>query len=30
VAVVTMLATRSMIATMVIGMGVFTALRLFG
>jgi branched-subunit amino acid transport protein len=28
VAVVTMLATRSMIATMVVGMGAFTALRL--
>jgi branched-subunit amino acid transport protein len=30
VAIVTMLTTRSMIATMVIGMGVFTGLRLFG
>ena len=30
VAVATMLATRSMIATMLIGMGAFTALRLLG
>jgi branched-subunit amino acid transport protein len=30
VAIVTMLTTRSMIATMVIGMGAYTALRLFG
>jgi branched-subunit amino acid transport protein len=30
VAIVTMLTTRSMIATMAIGMGAYTALRLFG